>query len=86
MLEELKRQINSEIQRVLMQAELGHFEGGDVTAKIVINVVKDAVDGYEFKRPAIDYSVTTNLRKQYKQTGGYHTLDNELLSVEGFMG
>lgn len=83
---ELKQQINSEIQRVLMQADLGNFQGGEISAKINIVLYPDYVDDYDFKRPGIDYQVVTNLRKQYKQTGGFHPQYEELRAIDGVYG
>lgn len=83
---ELKQQINSEIQRVLLQADPGNFQGGEITAKINIVLYPDYVDDYDFKRPGIDYQVVTNLRKQYKQIGGFHPQLEEIRSVDGVYG
>lgn len=107
-MDEIRIDINSEIFEpmlagineklgILFEAmAAGEFYGGDITAKITIELQQDTkrydrvtpegealVEIHEFERPSIDYKVKLILKKQSESKGSFCEMGMELAKVDG---
>lgn len=82
--ENMLKDLNKEIQRVIKSVYNGEFAGGEISLKLNLEL-DDAyeefpknegfgelkVERYSYKRPNFEHKITSTLKKQYKQEGCY---------------
>jgi len=97
---EFNQDLNARIIECLGELHDGYFVGGDITAKISIDLRthyesypvgideqgRQKSKSYKYKRPGIDYKVTLMLKKREESKGSYDTRQMELKKKgDGFM-
>lgn len=78
------KDMNSEIQRCILNVFDEKFEAGEITLKLNIELPKayenfpsvdiegePTVKTFKYRKPVFDHKITTTLKKQYKRDGGY---------------
>lgn len=86
--------LDSEIKRIVEKIYNDEFKSGEVTLKLNISLVEDFKEfpvedelGFKenkivyFNKPVIEHSVSTSLKKQYKEKGSI-SLDSEIKKID----
>jgi len=88
---EFLENINKAIINCLAEVYEGNFSGGDISAKISLELISgsepylELVDGeekkryYSYKHPSIEHKVALTLKKKAEAKGGYIEPDQELI-------
>lgn len=86
--------LNKEIKRVIEKVHEGSFESGEISLKLSLSQIEDHKEypkmddlGFEeseiycYKKPHFKHTVSTTLKKQYKEDGIYSE-DRELKKID----
>lgn len=91
----LNDDLNMEIKRVIEKVYVEEFSAGEIAVKLKLSLSPDhkeyptedmfgeiIYDSYEYRRPSFDHTVTSTLKKQYKQEG-FYTEEKEVICDNG---